>query len=87
MIEALNTVPPSAGDSIEVAGWRRFWDSVNQAIALDVRLKLYDKADGKAVQTINHVHDKPLEMNVNLKLNERFKIAMEKAEQRVGSAR
>lgn len=76
-------MPPKKGDTIELAGWRRFWDSLNQGVALDVRRWLYDKADGKAVQTINHVHNKPLEMNVNLSLSDRFRIAMEKAEQRV----
>lgn len=32
--------------------------------------KLLDRKFGKAVQTINHLHDKPIEMNVNVKLSE-----------------
>ena len=83
LIEALNALPPKNGDTIEVAGWRRFWDSMNQAVALEVRKWLYDKADGKAVQTVNHVHDKPLEHNVNHTISDRFRIAMQKAEDRV----
>jgi hypothetical protein len=51
--------------------------------SLDLRKWLYDKRDGKSVQTVNHVHDKPLEMTVTHTLTERFRIAMEKAELRV----
>ncbi len=85
LIEALNTLPPKNGDSIEVAGWRRFWDSTNQAVALEVRKWLYDKADGKAVQTVNHVHDKPTGATDSKPLSDRFRIAMQKGEERVRS--
>lgn len=44
---------------------------------------LEDRAYGRPMDTVNHLHDKPLEMNVNLKLSERFRIAMEKADKRV----
>lgn len=60
---------------------------MNQAVAFDVRKWMYDKADGKAVQTINHVHDKPLQVQATLTLGEGMKLAMEKAEQRVGSGK
>ncbi len=76
-------MPPPEGDSIEVAGWRRFWDSMDQRVALECRRWLYDKADGKAVQTVNHLHDKPIDVNMKLSLGEGMRIAMEKAEQRV----
>ena len=32
--------------------------------------KLIDRWLGKAVQTVNHVHDKPIELNVNLSMAE-----------------
>jgi hypothetical protein len=32
--------------------------------------KLLDRKFGKPVQTVNHVHDKPLEMNVNVSIAE-----------------
>jgi hypothetical protein len=44
---------------------------------------LEDRHYGRPVDTVNHMHDKPLEMNVNVTLRERFKLAMEKAEERV----
>lgn len=44
---------------------------------------LMEKRDGKAMHTVNHLHDKPIEHNVTLELGERMRLAMEKAEQRV----
>src|SRR6266496_1099933 len=49
--------------------------------------KLLDRKLGKAVQTVNHVHDKPIEMNVTHSLSERFRLAIEKAEKRVHAGR
>jgi len=48
---------------------------------------LEDRAFGKAVQTVNHLHDKPIEHNVTMNLSERFRIAMEKAQKRVSDLR
>ena len=48
---------------------------------------LEDRAYGRPVDTVNHLHDKPLEMNVTHNLSERFRIAMEKAEKRVSDLR
>lgn len=31
---------------------------------------LWNRAEGRPVQTVNHLHDKPIEMNVNVKLSE-----------------
>lgn len=69
LIEALHA-PASKSDSAELLGWRVMWDAADLRIRLDVRKYLYDKRDGKPVQTINHLHDKPIEMNVNVKLSE-----------------
>ena len=54
---------------------------------------LEDRAYGKPVEhnvsmsTVNHVHDKPLDVNLNISLSEKFRIAMEKAEKRVAAGR
>jgi hypothetical protein len=63
--------------------WDMYWAKDNDA-RIRLRIWLYDKRDGKAVQTVNHVHDKPIDLNVSLSLGERMRISMEKAEQRVG---
>jgi hypothetical protein len=45
-----------------------WWWALMWAADLDLRertgQKLYDKRDGKAVQTVNHLHDKPLTVDV-----------------------
>jgi hypothetical protein len=43
--------------------------------------RLREKRDGKAVQTVNHLHDKPIEMNLSVSLSE----AISKARKRVTS--
>lgn len=88
LIDQLNGLyDPKKLETIEVAGWRRLWDSLDKRIALETRRYLYDKAKGKAVITVNHLHDKPIEHNVTLSLSERFRTAMEKAEKRVSDLR
>jgi len=70
-------------ETLELAGWRRLWDSLDKRIALETRRYLYDRAKGKATITVNHLHDKPIEHNVTLNLSERFRIAMQKADERL----
>ena len=65
----------------EVQGWALLWFAVRTA--LETRKYLYDKGRGKAVITVNHLHDKPMQHEVTLNLGEGMKLAMEKAEQRV----
>jgi len=48
---------------------------------------LEDRAYGRPVDTVNHLHDKPIDMNVKLSLGEGMKLAMEKAEERVSKRR
>ncbi len=86
LIDQLNA-PYNPKESIELAGWRRLWDAFDKRIALETRRYLYDRAKGKATITVNHVHDRPIEHNVNLNLSERFRIAMEKAQKRVSNLR
>lgn len=54
--------------SFEVQGWALLWFS--DRTALETRKYLYDKAKGKAVVTVNHLHDKPIELNVNHSMSE-----------------
>jgi hypothetical protein len=81
ILDALNR-PAHSGDAYEIQRFRAI-DNAGVSTSLDLRKYLYDKRDGKAVHTVNHLHDKPLEMNVTHSLSERFRIAMEKAEKRV----
>lgn len=62
--------------SYEVQGWAVLWFAVRTA--LDTRRYLYDKAKGKAVVTVNHVHDKPIEVNHTFSISERIKRARER---------
>jgi hypothetical protein len=81
ILEALNR-PAHSGDSFEVQRFRAI-DNSGPGMSLDLRKYLYDKRDGKAVHTVNHLHDKPLDVNMTLSLGEGMRIAMEKADQRV----
>ncbi len=81
-------------------GWRDYADITKVTSSEDYALhllattagydqfnKLLDRRYGKPVQTVNHLHDKPLEMTVTHTISERFRIAMEKAEKRVSGSR
>jgi hypothetical protein len=46
---------------------------------------LEDRHYGRPVDTVNHLHDKPIEVNARLSLGEGMKLAMQKAEERVRS--
>jgi hypothetical protein len=69
--------------SYELQGWAPLW--FWERTALDTRKYLHDKSEGKAVQTLNHLHDKPIDVIVKHSLSERFRMAMEKAEKRVSN--
>jgi hypothetical protein len=77
ILEALNR-PAHSGDSFEVQRFRAI-DNSGPGMSLDLRKYLYDKRDGKAVHTVNHLHDKPIEMNVNLVLSEAIQKARKRA--------
>lgn len=84
LLEALNREERS-DDSHEIKQLRII-DSAGARESLDLRKYLYDKRDGKAVHTVNHLHDKPLEMNINHTISERMRMALEKAEKRVSGS-
>lgn len=47
-------------------------------------LRYQDDRDlGRPVDTVNHLHDKPLEVNATLTLGEGMRLAMEKADKRL----
>lgn len=49
-------------------------------------LEYLDNRDlGNTTDNVNHMHDKPLEVNATLSLGEGMRVAMEKAEERVRS--
>ena len=77
ILAALNR-PAHSGDSFEVQRFRAI-DNAGVGPSLDLRKYLYDKRDGKAVHTVNHLHDKPIEMNVTFSLSDRIKRARERA--------
>jgi len=84
IIDALNR--PADNDSYEIQRFRAI-DNAGPRESSDLRKWLYDKRDGKAVHTVNHLHDKPIEHSITLNLSERFRIAMQKAEKRVSDLR
>jgi hypothetical protein len=70
LIDRLHAPFDPKKESVELAGWRRLWDSLDKRIALECRRYLYDRAKGKATVTVNHLHDKPIELNVNHSMSE-----------------
>jgi hypothetical protein len=64
----LNAVPLADKD---VAGPYSYWRPNFSIIPLTNLLRyLEDRAYGRPMDTVNHLHDKPIEMNVNVKLSE-----------------
>lgn len=78
MIYAALTREPSDKDSFEIKKWREIVNADPSYL-----WKMFEHSEGRAVHTVNHLHDKPIDLNVNLKLSERYRIAMAKAEKRV----
>lgn len=52
-------------DSAEITKWREI---INHEPAY--LWKMFEHSEGRAVHTVNHLHDKPIEMNVNLSMAE-----------------
>jgi hypothetical protein len=44
---------------------------------------LEDRAYGHPINTVNHLHDKPIEVNATLSLGEGMRLAMQKADERL----
>ncbi len=63
ILDALNA-KPAKDESIEIEGWRELYEAKDLRIRLDTRKYLYDKRDGKAVQPIEGMNDRPLSVTV-----------------------
>lgn len=79
ILEALNR-PAHSGDSFEVQRFRAI-DNSGPGMSLDLRKYLYDKRDGKAVHTVNHLHDKPIQHEVIISIAEVVRKVRERKEQ------
>lgn len=73
--------PIGHGDkcSCEKCLWFGLLTSTDERVRLDTLKYLTDRRDGKAVHTVNHLHDKPIVHEVNISLSE----ALQKARKRV----
>ena len=68
--------PADPKDSLEIQIWRGI--VAHEPAYL---WKMFEHGEGRAVHTVNHLHDKPIEMNVNLNLAERIASARKKVQQ------
>lgn len=80
LFEALNR-PAKPDDPFHIHQWRRFTENIDSRIGMEARTRVEDRALGKAIHTVNHLHDKPIEMNVTHSLAE----IISKARKRVSS--
>ncbi len=78
LLVLLNT-DAKPNEPAEVMGWRELWNAQDLRVRLDTRKYLYDKRDGKAVHTVNHLHDKPIEVTHTFKLSDEIREARERA--------
>jgi hypothetical protein len=62
--------PKKPKESKQIADWRLLWEAQDLRIRLDTRKFLYEQLHGKARHTVNHLHDKPIDLNVNLSMAE-----------------
>lgn len=65
-------------DSGELQAFRKI-DLSGADASLNLRKWLYDQGHGQSIRTVNHLHDKPIEMNVNLNLGQRLAAARKRA--------
>jgi hypothetical protein len=84
LIRVLN-LPPAPDENIkdpEAAGFRTSWDSPNPSVRLNTRKFLYMMRDGNPRHTVNHLHDKPIEMNGTFSIANEIRKARERAAKR-----
>lgn len=60
---------------------RVHWFSDDEMISHNTQKYWFDKRDGKPVQTVNHLHDKPIEMTVSVSVSEVVRKVRERREQ------
>jgi hypothetical protein len=77
---ALTARPIHIADCLcEMCRWWAVLTAPDARLRFDALKYLTDRRDGKAVQTVNHLHDKPIEMNIHHSLADEI----QKARQRV----
>ena len=81
LIASLSHFDPPKNEPGEIGNWRDLWWSAEQRVKLDTRKYWYDKRDGKAIHTVNHLHDKPIDVNVNVSIAEIVRKVRERKEQ------
>lgn len=88
--EIIDSLGKPNGHKRNCTCWKCLWKRDGErsdSIGLHARKYLWDREGGKPVDTVNHVHDKPIELNATLTLGEGMRRAMEKAEERVRSGK
>lgn len=81
LLEALNR-PKREDDSYEVQQWRRLTEARDINVRGLYRWRLFEHSEGRSIQTVNHLHDKPIEMNVTLSLATEIQKARQRAKER-----
>jgi hypothetical protein len=66
----------------ELCTWWELLRAADQRLRFDVLKYLTDRRDGKPVQTVNHVHDKPIDVNLTVSLAETIQKARQRAMQK-----
>lgn len=80
---ALNVAP--IPDTAIAGPFSRWHANVSIIPLVNLLRYLEDRAYGRPVDTVNHLHDKPIEVNATLTLGEGMRLAMQKADERVRS--
>jgi hypothetical protein len=80
LLDAINR-PARPEDSYKVKEWRKLTEANDLRIRMDARNRIEDRALGQAMRNINHLHDKPIEMNVNVSIAEVVRKVRERKEQ------
>lgn len=77
---ALTARPIHIADCLcEMCRWWAVLTAADARLRFDALKYLTDRRDGKAVQTVNHLHDKPIEMNVTISRSEEIRKARQRA--------
>lgn len=78
LLEVLNR-PAQPTDSYEVQQWRKLTEAKDLNIRGTYRWKLFEHARGRAIHTVNHLHDKPIQVEHTLLLAEEIREARQRS--------
>lgn len=79
LLDALNR-PAKPDDPYHIQEWRKLTENTDSRIRLDSRTRVEDRALGKPIHTVNHLHDKPIDVNVNVSIAEVVRKVRERKE-------